>query len=447
MKKLNIKYKSPIGDVWSWKFLFLMAASLCLSGDFLMAQEEEIYVQTDQTKGKDHIFKDYIKTVRLHVKDQELSYPYIPLDGSIQLELRFDDLAHEYKEYYYTIVHYSSDWEPSTLDPFDYIAGFLEADLDDYQFSFKTLIPYTQYRLDFPNRLMRPKVSGNYLLKVYEPGQADQPIFTRRFLVYDNRVAIYPSMGLLSASPLLQTHQRLEFSANTGTMTMRNPYTDLKVVILQNGRWDNAIRGIRPMVVFNKEAIFNHQNQMVFKGGKEFRFFDARSFKFRTEWIEKIIESDTVHQVYLNVDSPREQQHYRYWQDINGKYIIGDFDTDFDEIDAHYMQVHFTLEMEEPITNGNIYVFGGLTDWSLTKEAQMHYNYKRKAYQTTLYLKQGYYNYSYVFRQDGKVGLDETRLEGSYYLAENDYIVLIYYYDLRQRYDELVGIKYINSLN
>jgi len=75
----------------------------------------------------------------------------------------------------------------------------------------------------------------------------------------------------------------------------------------------------------------------------------------------------------------------------------------------------------------------------------MEYNPKRLGYEATLYLKQGYYNYEYVYLKDGQNAGDETYIEGMHFETENDYSIFVYHHAPGTNYDQLIGVKHLNS--
>jgi hypothetical protein len=76
----------------------------------------------------------------------------------------------------------------------------------------------------------------------------------------------------------------------------------------------------------------------------------------------------------------------------------------------------------------------------------MKYNSKTGAYELTLQLKQGYYNYLYAFVKKGSQVADFSTIEGNHYETENDYLILAYQKDARG-YDRLTGFRVFNTLN
>jgi hypothetical protein len=76
----------------------------------------------------------------------------------------------------------------------------------------------------------------------------------------------------------------------------------------------------------------------------------------------------------------------------------------------------------------------------------MIYNSEKSEYRAKILLKQGYYNYIYVFLQDNSPVIDVTTVEGTHQETENDYTILVYHRPTASRYDQLVGIKKVNSV-
>lgn len=408
------------------------------------------YYYPNKLQYEDAVYKENIRTVLFHVKNQQLTPAIIPLSGELQLELTFDELGEEVNYYSYQLVLCDADWTPSSLDSFDYINGFIEQDITRYQFSLNTFQPYTQYQLEIPNRNMQITKSGNYLLKVYRSGDEDDLVLTRRMIVYENFMRIEGRFSSPTLTAVLRTHQRLDFSLVHKGLNIVNPMAELNVVVLQNGRWDNALKNLKPTFMHVDELIYNFANRNLFEAGNEFRYFDFRSIRYRSERVKRLEEDKEMREkhVYLKEDYPRTPEGIRFrinYTDFNGRYEIGMRDGLFNYLDADYAFVHFTLPFDEPLRNGNIYLFGGFTDWQIAPRYQLKYDYEQKAYQACIYLKQGFYNYQYVLLEDGDFVPKAEPFEGNYYRTENDYTILVYHRKFGARYDRLIGIKTLNS--
>jgi hypothetical protein len=151
--------------------------------------------------------------------------------------------------------------------------------------------------------------------------------------------------------------------------------------------------------------------------------------------------------VYLFPSENREFKPYFYWEDFNGKYYIAVQEEKSSETDADYVYVYFTLPSKYPVEGGKMYVSGALSNWTFDSNNIMSYNPAGGSYECIMLLKQGWYNYEYVFKEDGVEDGIATRFEGSHYETENDYTVLVYFRNPRDRYDRVIGVQTINTLN
>ncbi len=395
---------------------------------------------------ENYIYKENIKTILLHKQGWELSYPIINLNSEDKLKLSFDDLDGDIKDYYYTIIHCDASWQPSDLLPADYIEGFIENQIQDYKYSFNTLYRYIHYNLIIPNENIKPKISGNYILKVYEDYDETNLVLTKRFVIVEHKVTISANVKRATLLDLRRSSHEIDFTLSYSAYSINNPYRDIKVVIAQNNRWDNVITNLKPLFVKYNELVYDYEEGNVFSGGSEYRYFDIKSVRYQSDRIWKIHYEKPYYHIYLFNDEKRTFKIYYFYQDLNGKCFIKIQEGEDSEVEADYVYVHFTLPYDSPIIDGNIYVFGGLSDWSFNTNNQMKYNFDKKAYELTMLLKQGYYNYEYVCVKDGSKVADNTFIEGSHYETENDYIIYIYHRDISSRYDKLIGFEIVNSL-
>ena len=99
----------------------------------------------------------YIKTVIFGKPGETLQFPLVRLDEFFQLQ--FDDLNADERNYYYKIKYFNHDWTPSNLFQNEYMRGFDNLRIENYQTSFNTLQPYTHYQLLLPkNHFYRLKI-------------------------------------------------------------------------------------------------------------------------------------------------------------------------------------------------------------------------------------------------------------------------------------------------
>ncbi len=403
------------------------------------------YYQRDFMKHGDFIYANNIKSVLFNRKGWELTPPIIELNSNERLILRFDDLDGDYKNYAYTIIHCNALWQPSELMEYEYIQGFYEDRIDDYAFSRNTRVGYTHYQLEFPNNNMRPIISGNYIMKVFLDGNPDNVVFTRRFMVFEQNLTVNARVRQAVNLQYRDIMQEIDFRINTNQYHISNPFRDLKVVITQNGRWDNAIYDIKPRLVQGNMLIYDQEDVILFEGGNEFRNFDTKSLKYRSLRVNEINPVSRGWEVILLPDRNRRFLRYTTANDINGRFLIKTDDYPDDMLDGDYTQVHFTLPSPGPMANGNVYVMGELTGWNFTSENRMEYNYRDSRYELVLLLKQGFYDYKYAFLEDNTETADPSVFEGSHSVTENEYTILIYYREPGELYDSLIGIHHFVS--
>jgi hypothetical protein len=116
---------------------------------------------------------------------------------------------------------------------------------------------------------------------------------------------------------------------------------------------------------------------------------------------------------------------------------------------SDYATVHFRFVPPGKIKypRSDLFVFGELTQYGKADSAKMHWNEEELVYETSLRLKQGYYDYCFATKEEGKPNapflIDRT--EGHSWETENSYMVLVYYRDLGGRYDQLVAMTRLNS--
>jgi hypothetical protein len=404
------------------------------------AQENKFYYENA-------VYREYIKTVQMYRTGFDLSYPVLTLYEDTHLLFKFDDLSDEAKDYYYTVIHCDANWNESYVSQTEYINGFPENPLTDYKLSFNTTFNYTNYQLTLPNDNMKFNYSGNYVLVVYEDNDKEKVIITQRFYIVEQKVDIQGTVRRATNDPFEGSNHEIDFVITHKEVMIENPLKDVKVVLMQNGRWDNAIRNLKPLFIRQNRLEYDYQRENVFQAGNEFRYFDNRSNKFNGE----NIASTDFHRPYFHKtimkDEVRANKDFFQYKEMNGKYTVESQDREVRDPDTEcdYTFVHFTLPLPSILLGGSVNVFGALTGWNANKSNEMTWNFNTSAYELTLLLKQGYYNYQYVYVPQGAFSADHVNIEGSFWQTENDYLLFVYYSDFSARYDRLVGFRLFNS--
>lgn len=392
-----------------------------------------------------YVYKKNIKTVQLNAPDFELSQPILHLNSGETLQLTFDDLTGELQNYSYTFIHCNANWEPSDLMSNEFIDGFADNAINDYRYSRNTIQKYVHYSTVFPTNSTRFIKSGNYILKVYEDSNPDDLVLTRRFLIADNRIHIEGEVKAASIIADRNYKQEVDFTIDHAGYPINNPYGDLTVALLQNNHFSTLKSGLKPVYVRDQQLVYDFDEQNVFPGGNEFRNFDIKSLTYHTEHVASIKRHEDGYHVLLFADEKRAFKQYSSQQDINGSFIVKTEERTNSETDAEYCHVSFYLPWESAVTEGQLYVLGAFNGWSCTEENRLHYNPERMGYECVIYLKQGYYNYEYILMDDKQL-IDETFVEGSHAATENDYTILVYHRFPGTFYDQLIGVRRLNSV-
>jgi hypothetical protein len=208
-------------------------------------------------------------------------------------------------------------------------------------------------------------------------------------------------------------------------------------VIRQNQRWDNVRLKVSPSFIREDKReleyrFFDQDNQ--FMAGNEFRFVDFRSLNYPGQNTGRIDRSKRPFSLWVQTDKSREDQVYAIFTDLNGNFVIENQDNRDAAISGDYVFVTFTLAT--PAVKGEVYLLGAMNNWSHSPESKMNFRKDQNIYETTLFLKQGLYNYQYWVESDKANGF---QIEGSHFQTENVYEIFIYYRPFRPNADLLIG--------
>uniref|UniRef100_UPI0040498F36 type IX secretion system plug protein n=1 Tax=Gelidibacter sp. TaxID=2018083 RepID=UPI0040498F36 len=385
---------------------------------------------------------EYIKTITFKGSTAQSQLPILRLGEPLILE--FDALNGDEADFYYVIQHYNFDWTPSNLVKAEYLRGFDNQRILDYENSFNTYQIYSHYRLQIPNQQTRGLlVTGNYLISVYD--DSDELMFTRKFMIYEELVNVGVSIKRSRDVSVVNEKHSVDYVINTNRINFNNPMDNVKTLIIQNNNLNTAISGLKPQYMLGNELIYRYTTESSFWAGNEYLFFENKDVRAANVGVQ-FIDLKEIYHNYLFVNFPRFDRPYTYNPDINGNFVINAIDRENDAIEADYTMMHFALQYPELTDGSSIYVYGNYNNYALDDENKMTYFAESGLYETAFKLKQGFYNYKYVL-VDAKGNLDEGAIDGNFYQTENNYKVLVYYRDLGARYDRLIGIGEGSSVN
>lgn len=396
----------------------------------------------------DSVYSEQLKTVQLGRKGEKFGDPVIRFQTNETLTLAFDELKPSVSTFQWALVYCNVDWSPSDLFPNQFYQGLQDEFINQYQRSFSTRQPYVHYQADIPGKNNQFLLPGNYLLYVYRDGTKSDIVISKRFMVYHPIFSVKPILRRTTQAGMVHYKQAIDLDVNTGPEEVLNPFDQIKIVIRQNSRWDNASTSLKPLYVRDRLLTYQYEGDNVFDGSNEFRRFDIRTTRFKPERVADI-GLDSLLIFKLLEDQDRSYLRYSLDQDVNGRCFIGQLDgAQNPDTDADYAWVEFTLNFPDRTAEGDFFVFGELSNWNTHPANKLLYDPLRKRYFGKLLLKQGLYNYLYAFKKNNSSQLETIITEGAHEQTENNYEVFVYYQDLKNpRADRLVGYSKINSLN
>ena len=406
------------------------------------AQDTDYFKQT--IRFEDFIYKSNIKTVLLNLKNDELALPIIPLGSRNALRLQFDDLDNFPKDYSYELILCNYNWEPVDLLKAQYINGVTEDFMNTTFYSSCVYSQYINYQLDFPTSTMEIAKSGNYIIKVFEDGDKDNLVLTKRFMVVEPKVLLTGEVRRSANVEFSRFAQDVSFVLTSNGYALTNPYSDLKVNVIQNNDWASHHENIKPLFVKGNEIEYLLSDENMFLGINEYRSLDLKSINY-TPGNMSSIELGTPVKAFLYTDQKRGYRNFEFLPDINGKrYIRNEIAFDHHS-ESEYVEVQFSLssdmEYDEPV-----YLYGALCEFPFNNMCKLNYDDQHKVYYKNVLIKQGLYNYAYVFQNQMKGTPDFSVLEGNHWQTENKYTIMVYHKSFSAQHDRLIGVLTVSSI-
>jgi hypothetical protein len=379
-------------------------------------------------------FSQNIKSIQLRPLQENNFSAIVPL--GTPLEISFDDLDADSKDYQYKIEHMTHDWKSSRLSSSQFIDGFDQNTIINVSNSFNTLQNYTHYSVRIPNINTVITKSGNYLLSILNTD--DDVIFTRRFVLYEPSTTVGVTVERSRNSKTLNTQQTIEFIINHPKIKINNPAQEVHVVILKNNNWEEKITNLQPTFFRPNQLSYTYTNKTNFWGGNEYLNFDNKLIRNNSLNVVKIIKKDIFHH-YLYPFEFNPFRKYSYNPDINGQFVIRTLEAKDSKTESDYAMIHFTLSVEEAFSEREVYVYGAFNDFKITDENKMYFDQEERAYKANILLKQGFYNYTFATKEtNGNINTNDVN--GSFYETENEYTVIVYYKPFGSFFERVVGI-------
>lgn len=371
--------------------------------------------------------------------------PIISLQKEEQIYISFDELSLEYRDVYYEVIHCNADWSPSSLNELDYLSGFNRNPLKEAATSFNTHMDYTHYALTLPNDEVQFKLSGNYAVRLYDY-HTDEELACACFSITEDVVSIAGNVIIDTDIAFRKEYQQVEFAILTPEYKITNPHNELRITVQQNRRNDNQVTDIKPNYVQNDKLVYEHQKKLIFEAGNEYRRFEMITTQYQGMGIERIEYEPPYYHVELQLPvADRLESGYSFSQDLNGRSYIRSNSNDNSDTEADYCMVHYDLPMPLIREKGALYVMGEFTNYKFNDFCRMQYDDTRAAYHAVIPMKQGVYDYQYLFVPENEEKGTTRYTEGNYYETENEYLIMVYHRPVGSRYDRLIGYQCIKS--
>ena len=385
---------------------------------------------------------DYIATVQLFGNGTFTGTPTLKLGEP--LTLIFDDLHGDEADYYYKISYYNFDWTPSQLYKNEYLDGFDDVRIVNWENSFNTYQLYSHYTLQIPNEDTRAlKVSGNYMMEIYN--DQDELIFSKKFIVYEEIASVGVRTIRSRDLDYIDTRQVVQFEIDSPNELIINPKRNIKTLVMKNNNIKESITDLIPQFTIGTKLVYKYDQEASFWGGNEYLFFDNKEVRTATANIQRIDLKEIYHN-YLFTDLVRANKRYTYNPDINGNYVVRNLRAENSDVEADYVNMHFSLQCFKPLEGGEIHIYGNFNSFVTDDSTRMTFDEENAIFEGIRKFKQGFYNYKYVLkRPDGTI--DPGFVSGSFDETENEYTVIPYYRAPASRYDRAIGKGTGNSVN
>ena len=377
---------------------------------------------TTVASAENRTYRPEVKSLQAVVNQDWLSPTVMRLNGNDVLYIGFDELSHDYHRYVYRLEHCEADWTTSEeLFESDWLEGFNNNVIEHYERSINTTVPYTHYQLQIPNDRCRLRLSGNYRLHIAEDGE-DEDIATVEFMVTEQTMGLSMDVTTNTDIDTNQSHQQVSFNLNYNNMLVTSPEEQIQTVVMQNAREDNWRRNTRPSFISQNGLQWQHQMELIFDGGNEYRKFEILDPSHPTFGIEHVSWDGMNYHAQPYVSEPR--MNYLYDQDADGAFYIRNSDNIENDIASDYVWVNYRLKAPQ-LLSGRIVIDG---HWTTEKPETylMDYDEEQGLYTASILQKLGYYSYQYLWQKD-----DGTKLplpsEGNFFETENRYQIMVYF--------------------
>ena len=380
-----------------------------------------------------------LRTMKVMKEADFMAAPVIRLGSDERISVNFDEWSEDYSDLQYRLIHCGPDWKPSGLLESEYLDSFNIDDIDDWAFSQNTFVHFVNYQVLIPNERINPTLSGNYIMEIFERDNPDETIGEARFSIAEHSADILGAVSSRTDRGLNTEWQQLELKVTPTDVDIDDPYTRLRVDITQNNAPYTTTTLRTPSRLEGKGIVYEHQPELIFKAGNEFRRFETIRTDYNDMGVDSMRFLSRNYHVWLTPGRERASRHYSYDQTQQGRFLVREYNSTDPDLGADYVTVHFRLDTPE-VVDADVYVEGEFTGWKRDLSTRMTYDYPSGSYFLEIPIKQGSYNYRYVaVPRRGDRRPDPSVVEGNKHETRNEYRVQVWYRPIGGRYDRLIA--------
>lgn len=395
------------------------------------------------SQARHQILTPNIKTLQVVVGQQWTSnMPVMQLHSTDILHISFDELSHNYHRFAVHVEPCNPDWTPCEgLFESDWLEGFNDLTIEDYENSVNTTVLYTHYQYQLPNDQMRLKLSGNYRIHIIDEDDDKCEVLCAEFRVVEPLMNVGLSVTTNTDVGHNNRYQQVSMTLNYNNLRVTDLNSEIQTFVFQNGREDTMKDNPRPNYITPKGLRWEHNRELIFDGGNEYHKYEMLDVSHPTMGLEHMVwdEDGRHYHAYPFQCEPRRS--YIYDEDANGAFYIRNSDNQGNNTMSDYVMVHYKLAPARCYDEDARIIIDGQWANESADVYQMSYNPSDQSYNATILQKQGYYNYQLLLQDAVGGAVHVMPEEGSFYQTENNYQGLVYYRPTGARSWRLVGYQ------
>ena len=392
--------------------------------------------------GRHQILAPNIKTLQVVLNDNWTDEPILTQGTDDVLNIGFDELSHTFHRFAVHVERCEPDWSPSeSLFESDWLEGFNDWVLEDYENSLNTTVLYTHYSFQIPNDQCHLKMSGNYRLHIIDEDNDNQEMLIVEFKILEPRMSINLSATTNTDIDLNGSHQQIGMELSYNSLSVTNMDEQLQVIVMQNGREDNMRTDLRPSSITPKGLKWEHNRQLIFEAGNEYHRYEVLNPTHITLGLDRVLWDEEGRHFHVFPMPCEPQRNYLFYQDADGAFLVRNSDNIENDRVSDYVYVHYKLAPVKEYEDAQLFIDGKWTNEPFETYI-MEYDPKDRSYNATVLQKMGYYNYQLLMRKNNG-NTCRVPEEGSFYQTENRYQALVYYKGIGEHSWRLVGFREI----